>query len=1461
MFRKSIAALLATALLTLLLPGMISSAAPLPEEPYGAVDFTKVKITDDFWMDYQRMFILGGIPSGIARVSEATAGMPNIINMALKNRGLAYSNFRGALYVDSDVHKVLESMAYALELDPQGDPEVIAGQQYIRDKLEEWIPYYQDAQMPDGYFDTYYTLDGGGGITRQWTNYDYHELYIAGHFYEAAVAHYRATGGQDTRLFDMAIKNADYIDSLFGPGKWLQAPGHEEIELALVKLADLCREIGMSNGVDYSAKAAKYYALSKFFLDARGHSWTSRKMPISGPNAQYQENLPVKDLQSAVGHSVRAAYLYTGMADASIALNTDEYLNALLALQQDVEESKTYVTGGVGVDGHGEGYGARFELPNSGAYAETCANLANVMWNKRMNMLFGDSKYADVMERGLYNSVISGINMAGDRFFYENEMESSGGIARFAWTGTACCPTNLMRTVASVGQYVYTQRGDVITTNLYIGNEGSFIINGNDVKLITHSKMPWEGEVSTVVALDVPLEFSMRLRVPSWAVRSNSFKVNGQSVSPVPNAQGYVVLTREWKDGDLIEIDFPMQPTRFYSHPSVTTNAGLVAVTRGPIVYAAESADNEYPVGRYILPLESGFTTEWIRNLDGGPTDYFFKDVLAVKADAIVSTKGSDVPATLTMIPYYAWNNRGALPMTVYLNEIPAEHPIEWYATPSASYTYSGDRVAGLNDGEYQSNANANRWTAYNGTTNHPASEWVRYDFDEPVIIWGSNISWYDDGGGVQIPSGLRISYWNGKEYVPVNPIGDGGYNASTGLYNTFNRNNFTLYRFTPIFTTSIRLDITPGPNTSTQRAPGIREWQIAGSMNEYPYERFAYATASHTAVYGDAPSGMNDGIIDDVNTNARRWTSYDRSQTPWVQYDFAQPIDVYACDVDWFIASDRRVNVPNGLEIQYWDGAAFRNVTPVAPFTEFIGHRMNRYEFEPVKTTRLRMNIDNTLNSFTDITTYPGIREWRVIGNPPEQYPLEIFAVPGASHVSSYNRLWGLNDGITEPESANVYKWTSYGMSNNPNVWYTFDTPVITGRCDIDWSDDGGGVQLPRAMEIQYWNGAIFVPVTPTNAHDTFVRNVFNTYTFEPVETTILRLALTGRGTSTNTGTVGIREWKVSGHKALPVYNSSLSYGREYDKFNVAAFAPVTTTKIRMFTNSATPVGLIELRAKTADGLYVERGASVTASYTCVQYSTLTAVNDGVWGSVSQDSTNGRSWSTWAGNQPNPSIGWGEHWVEYAYDEPQTFVSMEAFWYRAWDDGVIRPDSWKVQYFEDGVWKDVVTPYSMDDFDSSVYDYLVRMEPGAQIPGVSLSSVYDFVNIKSTQATATPGTAVVSVKPAYNFDIFGNAFDYRFRFVRNEVWVTARQADGLVTAELGNYSGVPIDGIFLLAFYDQSGKMVGLKQEVFNELADAAEKTMATDIPAQSSGGSYKVFAWSPNYIPLCADFSGNIE
>ncbi len=943
-----------------------------------ALDFTQVNIDDAFWGARQKQFICQVIPAGISNVEKGGGGIPNIKNAALKHRGEAYGGFSGAFYVDSDVHKVLESMCYALQIDPKGDQEIMKGQQYIRDKLEEWIPYYVDAQEEDGYFDTYFTLT----TNPKWTDFNLHELYCAGHFYEAAVAHYRATG--DTRLLDVAVKNADYVDSLFGPGKWKQVPGHQEIELALIKLANLCTEIGELNGVNYGEKADKYIALSKFFLDTRGDY--EGRHGTNHNSAQVQDHKPVAEQTEAVGHAVRAQYMYTGMADVALLEGTDVYDTALLSLWEDVTHRKQYVTGGVGSNppAYPEGFDDKpYVLPNDTAYCETCANIANTMWNQRMNLLYGDSKYADIMERDLYNSIISCVNFDGDRFFYGNPMASNGGKQRSAWFGTACCPPNLMRTVEALGSYVYTQKGDEITLNLYVGSETDLNVGGNLVKLNLDTEMPWYGKSTMTVKVGEPQAFSIRFRVPDWATGENTVLVNGGAVSAVPDAAGYVVIDRTWEDGDTVELDFPMEVKRLHSDERVVTNLGKTAIQRGPIIYAAEAADNDFNFHSATLPPESEFTTEWVENLDGEEDPYRIKSVMKLHAPG----KYFDEEITWTLIPYYSWCNRGAGSMAVYFNEEGVEdRPLEQMATPSASYTNPSETVLSLNDGTDA------RWTTWTQPTPNP---WVQYDFDMNVTLWGCNVKWYDDGGGVQIPDGLTIEYWNGSEFVPVDQI---------GAYDTFKKNTENEYLFKPVITSKIRMNI---KNDVKNVASGIMEWKLLGSLKEIDYTdiglsavrygdrayageyntlnvaTFAPATSNRFRALMDCgkPVGMKEfrlrtadgsyieqqgvptasytlpnsnlGAVNDgkgmdqssASLDAETWSTYPQSGEQWVEYTFEQPYTVDQAEICWYRAWDDGVVSPNAWKIQYFADGEWKDAEQ--SISELAGFDSKTYEYE----------------------------------------------------------------------------------------------------------------------------------------------------------------------------------------------------------------------------------------------------------------------------------------------------------------------------------------------------------------------------------------------------------------------------------------------------------------------------------------------------------------------------------
>lgn len=770
-----------------------------------SLPFTDVAIRDAFWSARQAQFVCVTVMAGIENVELSGGGISNIINTALMHRGQSYGPQQGALYVDSDVHKLVEAMCYALQL--EGDEQVQQAQAKIRAKLEEWIPYYQDAQESNGYFDTYFTL---AHPDEKWTDFNLHELYCAGHFYEAAVAHYRLTNGTDTRLFDMAVKNADYVESLFGPGKWKQVPGHQEIELALLKLANLCREVGLRDGVNYAAKAEKYVALANFFLDTRGDH-EGRHGQSFWPEG-CQDVLPITQQTQALSHAVRAHYMYTGMADAMLQSGKDTYNDALLALWDSVN-TKTYVTGGTGVSDHHEGYGPDHYMPLDRAYCETCASVSNVMWNQRMNLLFGEAKYADKMETVLYNSMLSGINLNGDRFFYTNVV-STPGRERVRWYGTACCPPNLMRTVLSLGGYLYAQKGDEVRLNLYVGNETKLELSQGALQLKVESGFPWNGKVKITANCEGDRNMALRLRIPQWAAGENRVTVNGKAYTVRADEEGYLTLNRTWEDGDTVELEFPMAVQQIPMIEGVTYTEDYTAFRRGPMVYAAEQVDNAASPQMYYLPGEASFTEAWVENLGGSADPFGLRGVMKITTEnAMIHSPGGDKPAALTLVPYFCVGNRGISPMETYISTVPREYPLERYAIPSASFTFGGndtDSPLNLNDGN---EAPASRWTSFTG----PLQPWVEYVFDDPVTVSACRVMWYDDGGGVQVPNGLKIEYWDGTQYVGVQP---------RDAYRFFPKNDYGTYWFESVTTTRLRMTI---DNSQTGVAVGIVEWKLIG--------------------------------------------------------------------------------------------------------------------------------------------------------------------------------------------------------------------------------------------------------------------------------------------------------------------------------------------------------------------------------------------------------------------------------------------------------------------------------------------------------------------------------------------------------------------------------------------------------------------------------------------------------
>jgi len=554
---------------------------------------------------------------------------------------------------DSDVAKWIEAAGYALAVRP--DPELDA-------LLDQVIEKIAGAQQEDGYLNIYFTVVEP---QNRWVNLaHWHELYCAGHLMEAAVAHFEGTGKRT--LLDVMCRYADYIDSVFGPGKRDGCPGHEEIELALVKLYHATGE-------------ERYLKLSQFFLDQRGQqpSFFKKELNKLNPgagdrfNPEYcQDNLPVRDQSHVVGHAVRAMYLYCGMADIANETGDQGLLEACEHLWDNVCRKRMYVTGGIGPSRHNEGFTGDYDLPNESAYAETCAAIGLVFWNHRMLQFQGDGRFSDVMERALYNGTISGISLDGTKFFYVNPLESRGNHHRQDWFGCACCPPNIAWLIASIGGYIYSQAEQDAYVHLYVQGSGDLQISGKQVVLRQQTDYPWDGSIRIFVEPETPITFGLNLRIPGWS-REATLTVNGATVDAAANDLGYVRVEREWKSGDQVELTLPMPVERVESHPSVRENAGCVALQRGPIVYCLEQADNPAPLHRIILPRGSELKPNLEVNLLGGITVIRGNALVADNSDwddTLYRAEPAKLkPFEITAIPYCVWDHREPGEMRVWL--------------------------------------------------------------------------------------------------------------------------------------------------------------------------------------------------------------------------------------------------------------------------------------------------------------------------------------------------------------------------------------------------------------------------------------------------------------------------------------------------------------------------------------------------------------------------------------------------------------------------------------------------------------------------------------------------------------------------------------------------------------------------------------------------------------------------
>lgn len=576
-----------------LLQGCQTSKEDIKEQPLKMIeqiDFSHVKINDNFWSPRLSKHVSATLPVCIDQIENQTGRIRNFENAA-KGEG----EHSGIFFDDSDVYKALEGMAYSLINNP--DPE-------LEKKADEWIDKFAAAQQPDGYINTFYTLTG---LDKRWTNMDKHEMYCAGHMIEAGVAYYQATGKR--KLLDVCIRMTDHMMSQFGPGKRHWVPGHEEIELALVKLYQTTQE-------------QKYLDFAYWLLEERGHGHGTMGDEGKWDPVYYQDIVPVRRLTDISGHAVRCMYLYCGMADVAALKNDTGYIAAIDRLWDDVVHRNMYITGGIGSSRDNEGFTEDYDLPNLDAYCETCASVGMVLWNQRMNQLTGDSKYIDVLERSLYNGALAGISLGGDRFFYVNPLESKGDHHRQEWYGCACCPSQLSRFLPSIGNYIYASSDDALWVNLYIGNTGQIRIGETDILLTQETDYPWDGSVKLTISTSQPLEKEIRLRIPNWC-KTYDLSINGKRIN-VSEEKGYAVI-KDWKSQDVIALDMDMPVEIVAADPHVKENFGKRAIQRGPLVYCMEEIDNPEYFDQIQLSPSTTFQTAFVSDILNGIKTLEFK--------------------------------------------------------------------------------------------------------------------------------------------------------------------------------------------------------------------------------------------------------------------------------------------------------------------------------------------------------------------------------------------------------------------------------------------------------------------------------------------------------------------------------------------------------------------------------------------------------------------------------------------------------------------------------------------------------------------------------------------------------------------------------------------------------------------------------------------------------------------
>ena len=635
---------------------------------FRAVPFTSVKLTDNFWLPRIRINNDVTIPASFERCDK-TGRVKNFI-MAAEHTGKFCTTYP---FDDTDIYKTIEGASFSLSLFPDKKLEAY---------IDSLITIIGRAQEPDGYLYTARTIDPShphkwAGLQRWEHERELsHELYNAGHLYEAAAAHFQATGKRN--LLNIALKNADLVCSVFGQDKKHVAPGHEVIEIGLVKLYRITGK-------------KEYLETAKYFIEERGHfnGYDAKSKDPWKNGAYWQDHIPVADQKEAIGHAVRAGYLYSAVADVAALTGDEKLLKAIDTIWLNMVSKKIYVQGGAGAVGSGERYGDNYELPNATAYNETCAAIANVYWNQRMFQLHGESKYVDVLEKILYNGLISGVGLDGKSFFYTNAMQIRNNYKhsdmegeRSGWFECSCCPTNVVRLLPSMPGYMYAQKEDKVFVNLFASSNASLTVQNKPVEIIQQNNYPWDGDLEFTISPKSSQAFPLLIRIPGWAqdiaIPSDLYAFENRSdkrivikINGVPTdysmENGYAVLNRTWKKNDRVEVNLPMEVRKVIASDKLTEDAGKVALQRGPIMYCAEWPDNNGRASNIVLSANTSFVSEYKPDMLNG--------IMVLKADATAvvtdekTNKVNTVKQPFVAIPYYAWANRGKGEMTVWFPE------------------------------------------------------------------------------------------------------------------------------------------------------------------------------------------------------------------------------------------------------------------------------------------------------------------------------------------------------------------------------------------------------------------------------------------------------------------------------------------------------------------------------------------------------------------------------------------------------------------------------------------------------------------------------------------------------------------------------------------------------------------------------------------------------------------------